>query len=290
MKYLLKTPYPCLIKTQNETVELDCNDTLECEDEQILYVYPTTPDQVPFCVNFLIKKDCPYYSFFKHNDKNILYLESNEKFNVFRKEELNFSGKKCKIFISKNQICFETDKQVIKCLCSKHKSSPKVFKIKDYACVQLEQDFFAYSMKVDKLSHFCGDEIAFDNGLLTVTKKYHDSLCREKITQYEISEEISIKQEQMVSSQSQKLQNNALISYKFLECVKANDFAQTKQYLSENLNQKIGEEQIKSFFGHLSDFLPLSANEFLAISNAAKKYVTFDLLNGKINDISIDEL
>lgn len=290
MKYLLKTPYPCLIKTQNETVELDVNDTLQCEDEQILYIYPTTPEQIPFCVNLAVKMDSPFYSFLKHNGQNILYLEKVRKFDIFQKADLNFSGKHCKILVSGNEISFETEKQLVKCHCLCGKKAPELFKAKNFACVQLQQDFFAYNMQTEKLSHFSGDEVLFDKNILTITKKYHDSKCREKVSQYEISDEIKIKNEQVISANKQDFDDKNLISFKFLECVKANDYPQIQSYLSPNLSEKIGEGQIRSFFGYISDFLPLSANEFLAISSSSKKYVSFDLINGKINDISIDEL
>ncbi len=290
MKYLLKTPYPCLVKTENESLELDINDTMQCEEEQVLYIYPITPEQIPFCVNLSFKKDTEYYSFLKHNGQNILYLEKSENFDIFQKEELNFSGKRCHICISKNRVIFETDKKLIKCYCGKSKSSPKVFKVKNFACVQLQQDFYAYSMQNEKLTHFCGETVVFENDTITVTKKYSDSKCREKISQYKIADEITLENEQVISSQSKSSFDENLVSFKFLESVKANDFSGTTEYLSSNLSAKIGKEQIKTFFGQISEFLPLSSNEFLAISNSNKKYVTFDLLNGKINDISIDEL
>lgn len=290
MKYLLKTPYPCLVKTQTETAELDVNDTLECEDEQILFVYPITPDQMPFCVNLSLKMDSPFYSFLNHNGQNILYLEKKKKFDVFQKADYNFSGKNCKILVSENEISFETDHQLLKCHYAYGKKKPQLFKVKNFACVQFQHDFFAYLVPADKLSHFSGDEISFDKNILTVTKKYHDSKCREKVSQYEISDEIKIKKEEVISTNKQDLFDKNLVSYKFLECVKANDFPQIKTYLAPNLSDKIGEEQIRSFFGYISDFLPLSANEFIAISSTSKKYVSFELINGKINDISIDEL
>lgn len=290
MKYLLKTPYQCLIKTKSESMELDVNDTLECDDEQMLFVYPTSCEQIPFCINLSIKKDTDQYSFLKHNDQTIIYLEKPEKFEVFQKEELNFSGKRCQIGISKNKIIFETEKQKIDCLCGKSKAPAKIFKTKDFACVLLEHDFFAYSMQDAKLFHLTGESISFNNGTIITTKKYNDSNCRERVCNYQIDGSIELLDEQIISSQTQENDDKNLISFKFLESVKSNDFASSQKYLSENLSGKIGQEQIKSFFGILSEFLPLSANEFLAISGSNKKYVTFDLLNGKINDISIDEL
>lgn len=291
MKYLIKTPYPCLVKTKSEQVELDTNDTLVCVDEQLLYVYPLSNEQIPFCVNLAERYDSDKVSFLRHKDQNIVYLEKAEKFDVFQKEDLNFAGNKhCFVSISKNKVCFETNKQKIDCRCHKSRLSPKVFKVKNFACVQLEEDFFAYNMQNEKLVHLCADSISFDKDTLIATKKYADSNLREKVSKYKIDENITLVDEQIISTQNQATRQEDLISYKFLESVKAGDYDKSEQYLSPSLTGKIGKEQIKSFFGFLSEFLPLSANEFLAISGGEKKYVTFDIQNFKICDISIDEL
>lgn len=290
MKYLLKTPYQCLVKSQSQSVELDTNDTLECDEEQVLYIYPLTAEQIPFCINLSNRADNEKYSFLKHNGQNIIYLEKPEKFDVYKKEDLLFSGKHCNINISKNKLSFETDKQKINCLTDKSKFPPKVFKLKNFACVLLEHDFFGYSMQNERLTHLHADTISLDKNILTTTKKYADSDQREKVCQYEIGDEITLKEQQIIKSQSRSFEEENLVSYKFLESVKASDYQNSETYLSPTLSGKIGEEQIKSFFGFLSDFLPLSSNEFIAISGNEKKYVTFDLQNGKICDISIDEL
>jgi len=290
MKYLLKTPYQCLVKSQTDSIELDINDTLECEEEQILYIYPLTSEQIPFCINLASKTDNDKFSFLKHNGQNIIYLEKPEKFDIYQKEDIIISGKHCHINISKNKVSFETDKQKINCLTDKSRVSPKVFKQKNFACVLFERDFFAYSMQNERLTHLHADVISLDKNTLTTTKKYSDSDLREKVCQYEIGDEITLKNKQVIKSQKKTFEEENLISYKFLESVRASDYQTSEQYLSDNLSSKIGQEQIKSFFGFLSDFLPLSTNEFIAISGAQKKYVTFDLQNGKICDISIDEL
>ena len=39
-KYLIKSSYPCLIKTKTDYAEIDANDILEVEDEEYIFVYP----------------------------------------------------------------------------------------------------------------------------------------------------------------------------------------------------------------------------------------------------------
>ncbi len=80
-----------------------------------------------------------------------------------------------------------------------------------------------------------------------------------------------------------------LISYKFLESIKAKDYEHALSFLSSNLKEKIGQEQLKEFFGNLSQFLPLNQNEFIIISNNEKQFVSF-YIKEQIEDISMDKL
>ena len=50
MKKILKTSYPCLIKTDTDSCELEENDVLEIENEQFLFVYPQN-GSIPFYID-----------------------------------------------------------------------------------------------------------------------------------------------------------------------------------------------------------------------------------------------
>ena len=78
--------------------------------------------------------------------------------------------------------------------------------------------------------------------------------------------------------------------YKFIESIKAKDFQFAVDLLSLQMKDKIDETKLQSFFGTVSAFLPLSECEFIVFSNGNKRFVKFDMLNDKINDIVIDEL
>ena len=67
MKYILKTTYPCIVKTATSSVELDVNDSLEIEDERNVFIYPQNCYQIPFCINLIQKQDSNLFSFVKIN-------------------------------------------------------------------------------------------------------------------------------------------------------------------------------------------------------------------------------
>ena len=81
-----------------------------------------------------------------------------------------------------------------------------------------------------------------------------------------------------------------LVPFRLLESIKAKDYESALDFLSEKLKGEIDSDQIKDFFGELSNFLPVNANEFITISNFNKNYVKFVLVNDKIDDILIDNL
>ena len=74
MKIILKTSYPCLIKSQTQNCELNENDNLMIENESELMVYPLNNHQIPFIINLNILKENEFYSVFSHNEKTIILL------------------------------------------------------------------------------------------------------------------------------------------------------------------------------------------------------------------------
>lgn len=289
MKYYLKTPYPCMIKTTSETMYVDENDTLEIDDEKILFVYPESNKQIPFCVNLTTKNESDYFSFFFHQNKNYILLEKPSDLVVCQIESLNFSGKTCKIYVSNNSIKFETDKKSIIYQCHHKCLNYKVFKLKNFACIQFDHDLYSFSMDTNKLVHFEGDSFLFEDDVLTVAKNFSDSTSRIKTAKYKFEENISVDTQ---SFQSNSTTNTTIetLPYRFLEGVRAKDYQFIKSCLSDNLKTQLDDEALKKFFGNLQQFLPLNEKEFIIFANNKKYFLTFSLENEKVSDIAMDNL
>lgn len=289
MKILLKTSFSCLVRTQNDFAELNENDILEIEDEGIIFVYPEDNAKIPFYVNLNCPKESDRLSFIKENGKTVLLLEDLSVLKVSHKENLNFSGKNCQIIISDNNLCFETESKKISYACPHSCKNYKVFKLKNFACVQFEKDLYAFSVSKNKLSHFGGDIIEIDKESLRLQKKFHDSISREKTAVYKFGDEISLEKETFMYNKDDKF-SEELLPYKILESVKSKDYAFVFDSLSEKLKQQIDINQIKEFFGNISSFLPVSTTEFITLSNQQKNFVKFVIKNGKADDIIVDNL
>ena len=287
MKTLLKTSYPCLIKSDKDTCELEENDTLEIENEQFLFVYPQNGN-IPFYIDVKSDIENRFVSIIKHKDKKIFLLEKSNMVSVEKKYNLSFSGKTCEVLISNNSICFKTDLQNTKIKIEHTNKNYEVFKHNNFACLKFLNDFYAYSIKKNKLFHFSANEITFKNGELNLTKKTNDSNNREKISKFKLEDEIVLLDESFVSSQTKS--NSDLLPYKAMESIKAKDFGFVYDFLSIKLKNQIKKNQLIDFFGNITSFLPINETEFITISKNNKNYIKFDIVDNKIYDISIDKL
>ncbi len=284
MKYIIKTTYPCLIKTQNQFCELDTSDTLEVEDEQILMVYPQNAQQIPFQVNIL--RESQFYSVLNREGKMIVLLEGPQKVSVSRKENLTISGKNCVITVGANKLEFETDTHKF---TLPHKNDVfKAQKIKNFACVIFENEIYALDIQKNKLVFFSGDEISLKDNEITLTKKFYDSLQRQKEAKYKLEDDVLVESENFSYASEKNVAE--LVPFRLLESIKAKDYAYALDSLSPKLKESVDSEVLKKFFGNLKQFLPLDKNQFITISDNKKNFVTFSLLGNKIADISIDEL
>ncbi len=290
MKFLLKSPYPCLVKTNDAECELGQNDLLEIEDEKTVFIYPQNSNIIPFYINLSAPKDCERYSFFSRGEKKYVILENEPKFETKSKEKLNFSGKNVEICVENGKISFETQNRKIQCACESAGKDFSCFKIQNFACVQFENELFVFSMKENKVFHFVG-EIEIDGNQISVTKKFFDSDSREKKSVFQIKEDIELESEEFVSkATSQAEKTHDLAPFKFMESIKAKDYAFATSFLSEKLKNQIDISQIQQFFGNFSAFLPISTTEFIIICGKNKNFVQFSLHDCLIDDISIDAL
>ncbi|MGN1201499.1 MAG: hypothetical protein ACI4R8_04525 [Candidatus Caccovivens sp.] len=284
MKYILKTTYPCLIKTENEFCELDNLETIEVEDEKFLFVYPQNHEQTPFKIDF--SKESEFYSILHRENQTFVILEKPSPLSITQKEKLTISGKTCQISIDEKKLEFETDTHKFSFPHKREKF--KAQKIKNFACAIFEHEIYALNMQTNKLVYFSGDEISLKDNEIVLTKKFCDSLQRQKEAKYKLDNEVQVESENFLYSNYKDVAD--LVPFRLLESVKAKDYAFAMDCLSQNLKDSVDSEMLKKFFGNLKHFLPLCSNQFITIADNKKNFVTFSLSGDKIDDISIDEL
>lgn len=287
MKYLLKSCYPCIVKTNSEFCELSTNDTLEIDNESCLFVYPQKANRISFMINLLSPVENKFFSLLKQNENTLIILEDQTKIKTTKKKILNFGDQSCELSISNNLISFETNQSKIE-IETESKYEFIIEKIKSFACVYNKQEFYAFSIKKSRLTQIYGDNIELNNNILTIEKYFDDSLNRKRTATFKIDEDIQLEKEEFY--RDTVAEQTELLPYRILESIKAKDFDFVYKHLNETLQSKIQKSQLGTFFGNINCFLPLSTKEFICISNKSKSYITFDLVDNKICDISMDEI
>lgn len=284
---ILKSPFEYLLKSSSSEIEVSPTDSILVEDEDFAQIYPQQNGLIPFRIDFQNLKENNFYSLGKKDEKTFVIFKTPKKLRIFRKERLNFSGKICDIQTEENLLSFETNDRKIEYFCENSLKNAKFFKIKDFACVQSEQEFFAFSMKTQKLCRFSG-EVERNGDTLSVVKDFKDSESRIRKTEYKFSEDIVMQNQEFVKTASPHPRD--LAPYKLLESVKAKDFSRAIDFLSQDLKNQVNNEKIGEFFGNFSTFLPISATEFLILSDEVNSFAQFSLDGDKIADISVDAL
>lgn len=284
MKTIIKSPYPCLVKTPSQEVELEEESSLIVTDEAYLFVYPLKSGLIPFKVTFDGKKS-EFYEFFSYNNQNYIVFSMPPSVQIVQTENLNFNGKICKVKALSNKISFEINDKIVEINCQN--DDKKIFKLNSFACVQTDNDFFAYNTKNNKLSHFSGQN-SLSGNVLTVTKNFHDSLSRTKTAKYILKENIELENENILREEKKTIRE--LVPYKLLESVKAKDFEFAINLLAQPLKDKVDEAKLCDFFGNFTSFLPISTTEFITLSNKEKNFVTFCMQDDKVCDITVNAL
>ena len=291
-KIKLKTNYPCLIKFQNSSYDLDENDMLEIEDEDKMCVYPITYSKrdIPFCIDLKNLRSCQRYSAYNIDDVTLVILHHSQNIRTCIKESLAFPNDVCFIYIFDDTIKFENKACEVEYQFEHPCQNYKVLKIENFACVQFDShNLYCFNVDTNKLSHFTGDELELNKNILKIKKKLND--CENRVKNSEISFE---KNEILVKNLSfeYNLQNEEkdLIPYRFLDAIKSKDITFAKKILRDDLQNKIPNEQLANFFGNIKNFLPISLTEFLVLGSNFNTYVKFSVQNDRISDISADKL
>ena len=171
--------------------------------------------------------------------------------------------------------------------CPHDTSNYKVYKIENFACIEFQHDLYVFNTSSSRLSHFDGDDIEFEKNTLKLSKRLCVYENRIKKANYSFSND-KIKVENMSFDYNKTSDIYELSPYRFLEAIKVKDFRFAKNLLDASLN--INEDNLSKFLGNVVNFLPLSTDDFIVISEFSKNFVRFETKNGQIVDISVDKL
>ena len=284
-KIKLKTNYPCLVKTDKESFEIDENDVLEIENEERIFIYPTlfSRKNIPFYINLKSLKSCHRYFVHEFDDFSLVVLIYNEELKILYKE--NFPTLACNVVVSQSAVKFEKEDISVEYTLPHNFFNYHIFKLDNYACVEFDdENLYLFNTKNNVLSHFSGN-MHLDKNVLTVKKNLHDLENRVKKSSFKLEED-KIKLESLTFSHDENKFSEDMTAYRFLEAVKIKDF----DFAINLLEKKTSSENLETLFGNVKNYLPLSTNEFVILGENDRKFVRFFEKCGKIVDISVDKL
>jgi hypothetical protein len=218
-----------------------------------------------------------------------------------------FLQKKCKK-IAKNDLIFNFYQNGI--VDIEDDSSVKFcknfdFEIVDADVVGLTNNFYAINLfgkfdleKTIILNNAFEDVLCFDNCILEPTENGFKVLCNlydiashGVVQLYQINQEASLVEQYTVylKEYPNNMFNPNILPIYFLQNIKAQDFAEAKKCLSQQLQLKVKSDHLKTYFGDFCDILIINQQIYLIYQANSNKYFAknfnFVVAEGKIVEI-----
>lgn len=290
-KIKLKSTYPCIVKTKDEFFDIDEYDMLEIEDEKRIFVYPINESRrnIPFYIDLENLQNSRRYGVFNFESFSLLVLNDEKPLRICNKEHLSFKSGIVTVSLFCDRLKFETPTYCVEEDVEAYDKF-KVFKLDKFACVSLDDDrLYAFNTADNRLALFAGESVELNNNELVLNKIYSGFDKHTRTSKYLFEDgQIKLQSEDLKCETQSKW--GELLSVRFLEAVRANNFEMARGLLSEKLKMKVSAESLLKFFGKIKAILPISLKEFVLVCDLGKKYVQIQTSQNAIEDISVDEL
>ena len=283
---VIYSPYECLIKTKNEELILDQNESALLDNCEEIDVYPTgKTKRYAFKID-LADKDNQFYSVIERQGKLLVFLIDgliSQNTDIFH---FSYNNIDSEIALSGSSITFSTKnhrKQIL--LNSKPvKVQSGNFKHIDYIILDFpsSSQLICYNIKNNSARQFAGDKITtVENGFKILSSGgIYDHVEEELFVDKD-----GLKSKNKTFSPSNQIYPAKLVPYQFICAVKNGDSQTIKGLLSDSLASKLSPEQVLQYFGKISYFYMLDYKTCFAISNNENVIYEFYLNGDKIDDI-----
>ena len=294
-KYKIITAYPCVIKSQSQSCGLDENCTLVLEGEKMVSVYPVgKTDNFAFNIELDKLYESAFYQVNEDDEEAIIYLVDGIKSE--NAQVVNFGTTASPhIEIESESVTFHCQNFKRKVLTGKFANFDGYQKFDIMLAHLYDNDkhlIVAFNKKNGKAKSFKAQKVEIKNDNFILTQNLED-YAGQTLTYTLAFDREGLKKKNTTFSynfdERPKLSTcEQVIPFAFLEAIKAENFQLAKSYLSSSLN--IDESNLKSFFGKLDYFFPIADNKFCFHAGDGLQKLTFEIKNGKIVDIDVENL
>lgn len=278
MKTIVHTPFDCVIKIANQNTFLAENENFSFKGTEKIYVYPTK-HKLSFVVDY---SPSPFYSIVEKNDIRHIFLLDEISVQNVEIHNASFVGGNGTIEKHFDEIIFysqEHKKIVPLTTCYENICIGSCFHI-GYALLSSAQNetLVFFNFKNGKSKVFQGEQISFSPPhfeIISYNKKTSLTIDKTGLKQHEKPNVVILE--------------NPLFPYlPFVQGLKEENYSFCHSLLNENLRKAQNESDIKSFFGSVQQFFPLSHNQVFVLADGKGEIYSFSYENGKICDISTD--
>lgn len=294
-KYKLKTAYPCLIVSGQQSILLNPEETLELQDENKLLVYPVgnARQSIAFTVELdHLVKSCFYTFHTLRENEMLIFFPSGQHCENYILKTLSVAGKDCN---------FEIGQQSIILICNSWKKvihlqenfvSYKLGKAEHIAYILLQNEnnqiMYALNTKNGNIKVFTGSDIQINQNTFRVFSQKKSVAGQELQQDYEVTAEgiRPITGDIQYQAMTPRLVRcDPVIPYAFLEAMQLRDFELARAYLSAPLRQNIDIPHLKSYFGQISQFYHLEKDAYYVLAKEKSQAYRFCVTDGKISEI-----
>lgn len=290
--YKIISSYPCLIKTETQSIALEQNFSVILEKERTVSVYPVgKTDKFAFDINLNRLGDSPFFCTAQNENETIIYLIDGIKSE--NAQVVSFgSNTSSHIEISDDSVTFFSNSHK-RTIMTGHYENYDCYQKHDIMLAHLYSDnkhlVLAFNKKSGKAKSFRADNVELKDDTLILSHKLGDyadqtmhlslSIDREGLKKTDCHFTYSFDKPRLATC-------DRVVPYAFLEAVKTENYCLAQSYLSSSL--EIDEEKLKAFIGKLDFFFPIANNKFCFHSGEGLKTIVFEISNSKICDIDIN--
>lgn len=290
--YIVRSEYDCLVKSSSGEELLDQNSQIVFDKPEKILIYPlkNSKNCFPFTIDFDGKHSSSLYRHFSLDDFDLFYISALPYIKKEIIETITTNNKTCKIYISEQEISFETDKIKKSFELQISFDTYSIDTSTNLILLKLsgkEEYLWVFNIETTDLRVLSGSKIEKINSEIFVSKTIN-SICKHDLYEvYELKDGNLIKNSEKLKSNflENSIKNPNVIPYAFLEAVKLNDFDLARSYLTDSLSKSATNEHLKSYFKNIQKILPLKETLLGTISSEGFYVYTFVIKNGRIEEI-----
>lgn len=293
-KYILRSEYDCLVKSETEEFLLDVNSQIVFEKPEKVLIYPLKTNKYcyPFSIDLENKLDSTLFSCHLFEDFVLIYISNPPYIKNEFIETIKLNKLECKVFISQETVSFQTENIKKTFNLDSNFETYSIITFDNLIMIKLVgeiEQLWIFNINNLSLKKLAGNKIEIVNHEIFVNKSIISINQHQLYEVYEIKENEIIKKSENIKSNlfDSKLRNPRVIPYAFLEAIQLKDYNLARTFLTENLSQTATNQHLDNYFKEIKKILPLNNNLIATLTSSGLQVYNFTLDNNLVSEIDL---